>query len=113
MNPSASVLKVAGCVEGLRCVAESLASFAHAAVHQGPPEPEQRLQTQRQALVELARLETRLARGPNADGPAIKSFGRYRDVLVRCPDGRWRIKERRNEREAGRPAAVANESGFN
>lgn len=27
-------------------------------------------------------------------GPQIGSIGRYLDVLVRCPDGRWRIKER-------------------
>jgi ketosteroid isomerase-like protein len=40
------------------------------------------------------------------DGPEVKSFGRYRDVLVRCDDGRWRFKERRNERESGRLAAV-------
>jgi ketosteroid isomerase-like protein len=39
-------------------------------------------------------------------GPEIKSFGRYRDVFVRCDDGKWRFKERRNERESGRPPAV-------
>jgi ketosteroid isomerase-like protein len=37
-----------------------------------------------------------------ADGPAIRSFGRYRDVLVRCTDGRWRFTERHTEREARR-----------
>jgi ketosteroid isomerase-like protein len=41
-----------------------------------------------------------------ADGPMLKSFGRYRDVLVRCDDGRWRIRERMTEREAGRPPAA-------
>ncbi len=34
----------------------------------------------------------RLDRYP--DGPQIRAFGRYRDILVRCADGRWRIKER-------------------
>lgn len=40
------------------------------------------------------------------DGPALKSFGRYIDRLVRCADGRWRITERVAEREAGRPPAA-------
>ncbi len=35
-------------------------------------------------------------------GPGIRSFGRYRDVLARCADGRWRFKERIAEREASR-----------
>jgi ketosteroid isomerase-like protein len=26
--------------------------------------------------------------------PKIRNFGRYEDHLVRCPDGRWRIKSR-------------------
>jgi ketosteroid isomerase-like protein len=29
-----------------------------------------------------------------ADGPLLCSMGRYMDILVRCPDGRWRIKQR-------------------
>jgi ketosteroid isomerase-like protein len=33
-------------------------------------------------------------------GPLLRSFGRYRDVLVRCDDGRWRFLERRLERES-------------
>jgi ketosteroid isomerase-like protein len=32
-------------------------------------------------------------------GPLITSMGRYLDVLVRCPDGRWRIAERHLCRE--------------
>lgn len=40
---------------------------------------------------------------PYEDGPQIKSFGRYRDVLVRCADGRWRFQERVAELEANRP----------
>jgi ketosteroid isomerase-like protein len=36
------------------------------------------------------------------DGPEIRSFGRYRDVLQRGGDGRWRFQERRTEREARR-----------
>jgi ketosteroid isomerase-like protein len=39
------------------------------------------------------------------DGPSVRSFGRYRDVLVRCPDGRWRIQERHTERESLIPGA--------
>jgi len=37
-----------------------------------------------------------------ASGPAVRSFGRYRDVLLRCADGRWRLQERIAEREATR-----------
>ena len=35
-------------------------------------------------------------------GPAVRSFGRYVDVLVRCEDRRWRLRERVAEREATR-----------
>ena len=41
------------------------------------------------------------------DGPQISSYGRYRDVLVRCDDGRWRFEERRTESEASRPGRVS------
>jgi hypothetical protein len=34
------------------------------------------------------------------DGPYIHAFGRYRDLLTRCDDGRWRLQERRAEIEA-------------
>ena len=37
-------------------------------------------------------------------GPAVRSFGCYRDTLVRCEDGCWRFVERRSEREATRCA---------
>jgi hypothetical protein len=47
---------------------------------------------------------TRLDR--SEQGPVITSFGRYQDVFVRCPDGRWRIKERRGEIESCVPADV-------
>lgn len=40
-----------------------------------------------------------------ADGPAVRAFGRYRDVLVRCADGRWRLKERYPEIESIRKEA--------
>jgi ketosteroid isomerase-like protein len=44
-------------------------------------------------------------------GPEIRSFGRYRDVLIRCPDGRWRFQERRTEREARRWSAIRGQEG--
>jgi hypothetical protein len=50
---------------------------------------------------DTARVESYWARvDEHADGPYLRGFGRYRDVLVRCPDGRWRIRERRVELEA-------------
>ena len=39
------------------------------------------------------------------DGPVIRSFGRYRDVLVRDDDGAWRFEERRLDRESLLPGA--------
>ena len=33
------------------------------------------------------------------DGVYVRSFGRYRDRVVRCPDGKWRIRERQTESE--------------
>jgi ketosteroid isomerase-like protein len=39
------------------------------------------------------------------DGPKVRSFGRYRDVLVRCDDGRWRFEERRAENESRLPGS--------
>jgi len=38
-------------------------------------------------------------------GPKIRAFGRYRDTLVRCKDGRWRLKERYPEIESIRKEA--------
>ena len=35
----------------------------------------------------------------------MRSFGRYIDVLARCDDGAWRIRERRLERESLIPGA--------
>jgi ketosteroid isomerase-like protein len=35
--------------------------------------------------------------------PKLRSFGRYLDVLLRCPDGRWRFDERLTEIEVWRP----------
>ena len=32
--------------------------------------------------------------------PLISAFGRYHDKLVKCPDGRWRFRERNVEVEA-------------
>jgi len=32
-------------------------------------------------------------------GPMVSSFGRYDDVLRRCPDGKWRIHDRHVEAE--------------
>jgi ketosteroid isomerase-like protein len=36
------------------------------------------------------------------DEPLLRVFGRYRDRLVRCPDGRWRFRERIAEVESMR-----------
>lgn len=33
------------------------------------------------------------------EGPVLRSFGVYRDELVRCPDGRWRLSLREAEVE--------------
>jgi ketosteroid isomerase-like protein len=41
------------------------------------------------------------------EGPVVRSFGRYMDVLVRCQDGAWRIRHRRLERESLIPGAPA------
>jgi SnoaL-like protein len=38
-------------------------------------------------------------------GSFIRAFGRYRDDLVRCPDGRWRIQERLVEIDGTHPLA--------
>lgn len=40
------------------------------------------------------------------DGPQVSSYGRYRDEMRRCPDGRWRFMTRMTEREANREARV-------
>lgn len=40
------------------------------------------------------------------EGPEVSSYGRYRDRLVRCDDGRWRFVERRTERESTRPNRI-------
>jgi hypothetical protein len=40
---------------------------------------------------------------PGSKGPLTSAFGRYRDLVVRCPDGRWRFARRRGEIEACHP----------
>lgn len=37
------------------------------------------------------------------DGPVVFAFGRYRDDLVRCADGRWRIAKRVVDNEGMQP----------
>jgi ketosteroid isomerase-like protein len=50
---------------------------------------------------DTASVESYYARLDHRDeGPYIRSFGRYTDVLVRCDDGRWRFKERRATNES-------------
>lgn len=46
------------------------------------------------------------------EGPKIRAFGRYRDVLVRCADGKWRIKERFPEIESIRKTAPIGVEAF-
>jgi hypothetical protein len=41
----------------------------------------------------------------SAQGPVLRSFGRYIDELVRCDDGRWRFRQRTLERESLIPGA--------
>lgn len=61
---------------------------------------------------EHARAESYFMRLDTSDGgPYIRSFGRYRDRLVRGADGRWRFSERRAEAEARRPPARAAAAG--
>ncbi len=38
--------------------------------------------------------------GPKGGGPNIMAFGRYKDRMVACSDGRWRFSERVCETEA-------------
>lgn len=38
--------------------------------------------------------------GSEGGQPDIMAFGRYQDRLVRCPDGRWRFRERVCETES-------------
>jgi ketosteroid isomerase-like protein len=53
---------------------------------------------------DLASVESMFSRFDRyEDGPKIRSFGRYLDVLRRCEDGRWRFEERCVEREARLP----------
>jgi len=48
-----------------------------------------------------ARVESYFARLDETRGePYLQSFGRYKDRLVKCPDGVWRFKERIAEVEA-------------
>ena len=41
----------------------------------------------------------------NPIGPFVRTFGRYRDRLLRCPDGRWRFEERIIEVDGTHPEA--------
>jgi hypothetical protein len=45
-------------------------------------------------------------------GPILRSFGRYADELVRCPDGRWRFTQRLASIESSvtAPAAGADQA---
>jgi hypothetical protein len=43
----------------------------------------------------------------HATGPYIRAFGRYRDRLERCDDGRWRMARRIAEIEGTHPLAEA------
>jgi len=53
--------------------------------------------------------------GPSGGAPNIMAFGRYRDSLVRCDDGRWRFSERICETEAANwpaPGTYTDRSNF-
>jgi hypothetical protein len=81
---------------------EALAAFA--ASHSRPPE-----RYHKHCIVEPrieidgdeATAETYFLRlDEEDDARVIRSFGRYHDRLVRCPDGRWRFRERIAEIES-------------
>lgn len=48
---------------------------------------------------------TRMDRYEN--GPQFRSYGRYKDVLVRCKDGRWRFMERTAGQECRRDPSAS------
>ena len=59
-----------------------------------------------------ASVDSMFARLDPYDGvPKIRAFGRYRDILVRCADGRWRFVERRAELEARRAGGQPDAGG--
>lgn len=53
-----------------------------------------------EATAESFWLALNSAGGPAGGQPNIMAFGRYRDRLVTCPDGRWRFSQRICETEA-------------
>ena len=56
---------------------------------------------------DLATAESMFARLDNYEGaPKLRSFGRYLDVLARCPDGVWRFDERVTEVEVLRAGST-------
>ena len=88
-------------IHGRAAIADAFRSHTHApAVYHKHLLIEPRIQVQGdRAVVEsmFARLDH------NQEGPRIRSFGRYRDIMERGPDNRWRFKERRAERESRIP----------
>lgn len=53
--------------------------------------------------------------GPGGGKPNIMAFGRYKDRLVACPDGRWRFRERICETESANwpePGTYTDRSNF-
>ena len=55
--------------------------------------------TQAKAVSYFARLDE----APSGE-PFVLAFGRYHDTMVKCPDGRWRFKERIADIEGRTPS---------
>lgn len=98
--------------DGRAAIAEAFRSHTHA-----PVVFHKHLLHQPQITVggDRASVESGFARLDETErGPLLRSFGRYRDVLVRCPDGRWRFERREAVIEssvaAGAPTARPSES---
>jgi ketosteroid isomerase-like protein len=79
-------------LEGRDAIAEAFRGHTHA-----PAMFHKHLLFQPQIRVDGDRavVESGFARvDESSGGPVLRSFGRYRDELVRCEDGRWRFVQR-------------------
>jgi hypothetical protein len=93
-------------VQGRAALAELVAGFPH------PPEAyHKHMLVEPRIDLEGDRCQATsyfLAVSAHVTGPYILAFGRYRDRLVRCPDGRWRFEERVAEIDGTHPLREPN-----